>query len=80
MAPLGKTQTTAQHSKDFRKLQSELVKVCTSQCLRQERAYQTDNEYCMAKCFDLAYIYTKVGCAEINLFSYENQLQRSGSK
>ena len=30
----------------------------------------------MAKCFDLAYIYTKLGVAEINMFSYENQLQR----
>lgn len=68
------TNTTAQHSKDFRKLESELVKVCAKQCLRKERNYASENEFCMTKCYDLAYIYTKIGLNELNNFAAEHNL------
>ncbi len=71
---LAQTNTTAQHSKDFRKLQTELVKTCAKQCLRKERNYASESEFCMTKCFDLAYIYTKIGLIELNNFAAENQL------
>lgn len=51
-----------------------MIKMCTYQCLRKERNYNNDSELCMTKCFDLAYIYTKVGINELENFAVENRL------
>lgn len=61
--------TTAEHKKDFQKLEAEMIKSCTYQCLRKERHYAQDSEICMTKCFDLAYIYTKLGLNELENFA-----------
>ena len=66
--------TTPQHKKDFQKLESAMVKSCAYQCLRKERHYNQDSEVCMAKCYDLLYIYTKIGMNELNNFTVENSL------
>ena len=55
------SKVTSQQAKDFRKLESSIVKVCANQCLRKEKFYGGESELCMAKCYDLAYIYTRVG-------------------
>ena len=68
------SKADSQQQKDFRKLESTIVKTCTFHCLRRERAYEAESEMCMAKCFDLAYIYTRIGLAEINAFAYENRI------
>ena len=49
--------------------------MCTYQCLRKERAFEAESEMCMAKCFDLGYIYMRIGIAEINAFAYENRIE-----
>ncbi len=74
MGLIGFTQPSAMHSKDFRKLESELVKVCVKQCLRKECHYHNEADLCMTKCYDLAYIYAKIGLHELNAFSQENNL------
>ena len=66
------TKTTNEHRKDFQKLEAELVKSCSYQCLRKERHYAQEQELCMTKCYDLAYIYTKMGMNELNNFAVEN--------
>ena len=48
--------------------------MCTHQCLRKEKNYASDTEFCLAKCFDTAYIYMRVGLNEINQFAYENNI------
>ena len=48
--------------------------MCSFQCLRRERAYEAESEMCMAKCYDLGYIYTRIGIAELNAFIYENKI------
>ena len=77
MGMMGKSTTTStgQHQKDFRKLEASLVKMCTFQCLRRERAFEAESEMCMAKCFDVGYIYMRIGIAELNSFSYENRIE-----
>ncbi len=67
--------TDSQDKKDFRKLEAELIKMCTNQCLRKERHYEIETELCSSKCFDLAYIYTRVGLAELNSFAYDNNIK-----
>jgi len=65
----------ARDHKDFRKLEAALVKTCTPQCLRKERLFELETELCMTKCYDLGYIYTRVGLAELNSFAFENNIQ-----
>ena len=50
--------------------------MCAKQCLRKDRHYAADNEMCMTKCYDLVYIYTKLGLNELNNFADENNLNR----
>lgn len=68
-------KATSQQQKDFRKLESALVKTCTFQCLRKERMYESESELCMTKCYDLGYIYARVGLAELNQFAFENNIK-----
>ena len=63
---MGSSQATPRQQKDFRKLESALIKGCTNQCMRRDRHYDTESEMCMAKCFDLAFIYTRIGLTELN--------------
>ena len=71
----GTSKVGPQHKKDFRKFEVELIKMCTNQCLKKERHYDTEHELCMTKCFDLAFIYTRIGLAELNALAYESNIQ-----
>jgi len=51
-----------------------MVDICLPQCLKKERNYMVDSELCLTKCYDLAFIYTRVGMSELNQFAYENNL------
>lgn len=61
--------------KDFKKLECELIKMCTDQCLRRERIYESESQLCNAKCYDLGYIYLRIGLAELNSFAYDNNIK-----
>ena len=74
MMGMGSSKVTPEHHKDFRKLETALVKTCTNQCLRRERSYEAESEMCMAKCYDSVWIYTRVGLSELNSFAAENNL------
>ena len=69
------SKPTDQNEKDFRKLESTLIKMCTPQCLRKERSFESETELCMTKCFDYGFIYMRIGLAEINEFTYERQIK-----
>jgi len=68
-------QATPQQQKDFRTLEQSLVAHCANQCLKRERTFHKDSEMCQAKCYDIAFIYTRVGLNEINQFAYENNIR-----
>ena len=68
-------QPTSQQQKDFRKLEASIIKMCTKQCLRREMHYESHTEFCMAKCYDLSYIYVRTGIAELTEFVVENQIK-----
>ena len=48
--------------------------ICVKKCLRREKNYVVDSELCLTKCFDLAFIYIRVGLSEINEFKEENRI------
>ena len=74
-AALG-NQSTPQQEKDYRMLMQTLGEACTSKCsMKRERDYHIDMELCQAKCYDLAFIYTRVGLNEINEFANENNIR-----
>ena len=37
--------------------------------------YETHSEFCMAKCFDIGYIYLRTGIAELTAFTYEHNIK-----
>ena len=37
--------------------------------------YETHSEFCMAKCFDMSFIYVRTGIAALTDFTYENQIK-----
>ena len=67
--------TSAQQHKDFRKLESTIVKMCTDQCLRRELHYETHTEFCMVKCYDLSFHYMRHGIAAFVEFAQENNIK-----
>ena len=70
-----KNKATGQQQKDFRKLEATLIKVCTEQCLRREMHFEAHSEFCMAKCYDMSYIYMRTGIAELTAFTYEHNIK-----
>jgi hypothetical protein len=56
-------------------LENTMAQMCVNQCWKRERNYHYDNEICMGKCLDLAFIYTRVGLSEINQFASENDIR-----
>ena len=67
-----RNKASAQQQKDFRKLESSIIKMCTDQCLRREMHYESHTEFCMAKCYDMSFIYVRTGIAELTAFTYDN--------
>lgn len=51
-----------------------MVNMCLLHCQRKERNYHSDAELCITKCFDTAFIFTRVGLNELNQFAYENNI------
>ena len=49
--------------------------MCTEQCLRRDLHYESHTEFCMAKCYDTAYIYIRTGIAELTDFTYDNNIK-----
>ena len=49
--------------------------MCTDHCLRRETHYETHTEFCMAKCFDMSYIYVRTGIAELADFTFTNNIK-----
>ena len=70
-----KNTPSSQQEKDFRKLEASIIKMCTKQCLRREMHFETHSEFCMAKCYDLSYIYVRTGIAELTAFTFENSIK-----
>ena len=42
--------------------------------MKRERHFHKDTELCQAKCYDIAWVYTRVGINEINQFVNENNI------
>ena len=40
--------------------------ICTKQCAKRERLFHKDSDMCHAKCYDVAFLYARVGVNEIN--------------
>ena len=66
---------TPQQQKDFRKFEQYSITMCLDHCQKKERNYTAEFEICLSKCFDTAFIYTRVGLNELNQFAYENKIQ-----
>ena len=70
------SQATPQQQKDYRVLMQTLGETCVKKCnLKRERDYHVDMELCQAKCYDISFIYTRVGLNEINEFTTENNIR-----
>ena len=70
-----KQKPSGEQQKDFRKLESELIKTCAKQCLRREMHFEQHSEFCMTKCYDLGFIYTRLGIVELHEFTQENSIR-----
>ena len=49
--------------------------MCSKHCLRRDMHYEQHTEFCMTKCYDIGYIYTRLGLAELTSFTFENNIR-----